>query len=394
MTALISKLLLVSKLTSRRPPENEYHVADVPDDLAIEIDHNDSPISKQPAEWLVCFVPGLKKQWWHRFTHPRHKHVFALKMVGDDQWVLVEPWWTRIMVTTLRTDEAVKFLRWGAAGSILRVTERIPGAGSQARGWANCAVLISLMLGRSYWTWTPHGLYKRLSAEDGVERVELDVFLEEKLTSTMHVMSEKALSDVPTLIKLSPEAAFMEFGRRISKVMFSSSSFSFYRLAVSEAPRFPAAAGAYFSHGPRQAVDVAKALISHFCASGRFRECNRERASRAFLSMLRGNLFQEIALGCRTEPDEKDLDLRIKSVVEFFLRGANDFVKLVETHEIEESVQPRQPEIGAREQFTPADIRLPVILPVQQRSTRRLMPVERNVIRVLGHELKTAGHEA
>jgi hypothetical protein len=35
-----------------------------------------------------------------------------------------------------------------------------------------------------------------------------------------------------------------------------------------------------------------------------------------------------------------------------------------------------------------------VILPVQQRSTRRLMPVERNVIRVLGHELKTAGHEA
>jgi hypothetical protein len=394
MTALISKLLLVSQLTSRRPPENEYHVADVPEDLAIEIDHNDSPISKQPAEWLVCFVPGLKQQWWHRFTHPKHKHVFALKVVGDDQWVLVEPWWTRIMVTTLRTDEAVKFLRWGAAGSILRVTERIPGTGSQARGWANCAVLISLMLGRSYWTWTPHGLYTRLSAEDGVERVELDAFLEEKLTSTMHAMSERALSDFPTLTKLSPEAAFMELGRRTSKVMFSSSSLSFYRLAVSEASRFPAAAGAYFSHGPHQAVDLVKVLISHFCASGRFRECDRERASRAFLSVLRGNLFQEIALGCRTEPDEKDLESRTKSVVEFFLRGANDFAKLVEIQEIEESVRPRQPEIDAREQFTHADIPLPAILPVQKRSTRHLMPIERNVIRVLGHELKTAGQEA
>jgi hypothetical protein len=394
MTALISKLHLVSKLTSRRPPENEYHVADVPDDLAIEIDHNDSPISKQPAEWLVCFVPGLKKQWWHRFTHPKHKHVFALKMVGDDQWVLVEPWWTRIMVTTLRTDEAVKFLRWGAAGSILRVTERIPGAGSQARGWANCAVLISLMLGRSYWTWTPHGLYERLSAEDGVERVELDVFLEEKLTSAMHVMSEKALCDVPTLIKLSPEAAFMELGRRISKVMFCSTSLSFYRLAVSEAPRFPAAAGAYFSCGPHQALDVAKALISHFCESGWFRDCDGERASRAFLSMLCGNLFQEIALGCRTEPDEKDLELRTQSAVEFFLRGANAFVKLAEIDEIDESAQPRQAEIDAREQFTPADIRLPTMLPVQKRPTRRLMPVERNIIRVLGHELKTTGQEA
>ena len=110
--------------------------------------------------------------------------------------------------------------------------------------------------------------------------------------------------------------------------------------------------------------------------------------------MLRGNLFQEIALGCRTEPDENDLESRVKSVVEFFLRGANDFVKLVETHEIEESVQLRQPEIDAREQFTHADIPLPAILPVQKRSTRHLMPIERNVIRVLGHELKTARQEA
>ncbi|MBN9617576.1 MAG: TetR/AcrR family transcriptional regulator C-terminal domain-containing protein [Acidobacteriales bacterium] len=225
------------------------------------------------------------------------------------------------MVTVLGMDEAVKFLRWGALGSILKVTERIPGDGSQARGWANCAVQISLMLGRSYWTWTPHGLYKRLSAEDGVEPVNLADFLEEKLISTAQRAAVKSLGDVSALTKLSPEAAFMELGKRISKIMFSLSSLSLYRFAVSEAPRFPAAAEAFFTHGPHQAGASVKALISHFCGRGQFRHCDQERTSRAFLSMLRGNLYMEIALGCRTEPNERDLESRTKSVVEAFLRG-------------------------------------------------------------------------
>lgn len=141
--------------------------------LAIELDEHGSPVTRPAACWLVCFVPGLKPQWWHRFANRRHKHVFAMQMIDERTWLLVEPWWTRLMVNVLTVDEAVKFLRWGAAGDILRVREAIPGRGSQARGWANCSVLISYMLGRSYWTWTPHGLYRKLKAEPGAQRVEL-----------------------------------------------------------------------------------------------------------------------------------------------------------------------------------------------------------------------------
>jgi hypothetical protein len=370
MKTLLSTVLSAFKPTLRPTPE--CHVADIPDDLAIEIDHNDSPISKRPAEWFVCFVPGLKKQWWHGFTHPRHKHVFALKMVGDDQWVIVEPWWTRIIVTALRTDEAVKFLRWGAAGSILRVMERIPGSGSQARGWSNCAVLISLMLGRSYWTWTPHGLYKRLSAENGVERVELDGFLEKTLTSTMKGIGGKAFNDVSALMNLSPEDAFMEIGRRVSKIMFAPSALSSYRFAISEVARLPAAAGAFYRHGSHLAVAAVKELIAHFCERGWFRDCDQERASRAFLSMLRWNLFQEIALGCRSEPDERDLESRTRSVVEVFLRGPNSFVKLFESHEA-------------------ADNGRLAMLPVKKCSTRRSQTIAQNAVQTLGHEVLTTG---
>jgi hypothetical protein len=394
MTTLVCRLLSVFKLISGRARESECRFGGVSDDLAIEIDRNDSPVSKPPAEWLVCFVPGLKKQWWHGITHPRHKHVFAIKMVGDDQWVIVEPWWTRIMITTLRTDEAVKFLRWGAAGSILQVKERIPGNGSQARGWANCVVLISLMLGRSYWTWTPHGFYKRLSAEDGVELVELDSFLEKKLATVMQGMTEEVLSQVSALIELSPEAAFMEFGRRISKIMFSPVSLSLYRLAVSEAPRFPAAAGAYFSYGPRQAVAVAKTLISHFCARGQFRECNQERASRALLSMLRGNLFQEIVLGCKARPDERDLELHTRSVVELFLRGTNRFALFLEPSDTEESIQPGGSELDRWEQITPEDDLVSARLPVHAQTAKPSRSIASNAIRMPRFEVKTASQQA
>jgi hypothetical protein len=146
-------------------------------DLAIEIDLDRSPVSVPAAEWLVCFVPGLRKQWWHRFANARHQHVFAIRMVDEDRWLLVEPWWTRMRVSALTLDEALKFLRWGAAGDILQVREAIPGHGTQVRGWSNCAVLIGFLLGRAYWTWTPHGLYCRLVAEHDARSVDLTHWL-------------------------------------------------------------------------------------------------------------------------------------------------------------------------------------------------------------------------
>jgi hypothetical protein len=180
------------------------------------------------------------------------------------------------------------------------------------------------MLGRSYWTWTPHGLYKRLSAEPGVESVDLTNFLQDKLISITQRIAREGLGEVSALTKLTPEAAFIELGKRISKTMFSPKSLSLYRLAVSEAPRFPAVAEAFFTHGPAQAAASIKMLVSHFCETGELRDCDPERTSRSLLSMLRGNLYLEIVLGCRNEPDERELESRTESLVALFLRGAGD----------------------------------------------------------------------
>jgi len=146
--------------------------------VELEIDEDGSPVTLEPGSWFVCFVPGLQKQWWHRFVNKRHKHVFAMRPTLDGEWTLFEPWWHRLLTATITSEQARKFLLWGARGDVLLVREAIPGRGSQVRGWMTCAALASYLLGRKYWVWTPHGLYRLLLREPNVCRIDVSVLLE------------------------------------------------------------------------------------------------------------------------------------------------------------------------------------------------------------------------
>lgn len=148
-----------------------------PEVVELQIDDNGAPVTLEAGSWFVCFVPGLTRQWWHRFVHPRHTHVFAMRPAGPDEWTLFEAWWQRLLTATITAEQARKFLLWGARGDVLLVREAIPGRGSQIRGWMTCATLCSFLLGRAYWVWTPHGLYERLLREPKVCRVDVSVLL-------------------------------------------------------------------------------------------------------------------------------------------------------------------------------------------------------------------------
>lgn len=158
----------------RRPSVTEPY----DEDGEIVLDSNGSPVQVEPGWWIVCFVPGLRPQWWHRFAHPTHKHVFALRHDEAGQWLLFEPWWTRLMVTNVSTDNALAFLRWAARGDALTVKEAVPGNGSQLRGWMSCAALTTYMLGRGYLVWTPHALFRRLRAENDTRTLDTRAFVQ------------------------------------------------------------------------------------------------------------------------------------------------------------------------------------------------------------------------
>lgn len=147
--------------------------------VELKVDQDGALVPLEAGSWFVCFVPGLDKQWWHPFVNEKHKHVFAMRPEGPDEWTLFEPWWHRLLTATITDLQAKKFLLWGARGDVLLVRESIPGHGTgQLRGWMNCAGLASYLLGRPYFVWTPHGLYRRLVQEPHVCHVDVSALLE------------------------------------------------------------------------------------------------------------------------------------------------------------------------------------------------------------------------
>lgn len=145
--------------------------------VELSLNPDGSLIRLNPGSWFVCFVPPIDKQWWHRFLYARHAHVFAIRPEREGEWTVFEPWWTRLLVATITTLQAAKFLRWGARGDVLLVREAVPGHSSQLRGMMTCAALAAHMLGRTYFVWTPHQLYLRMIREPNVCSVNVSALL-------------------------------------------------------------------------------------------------------------------------------------------------------------------------------------------------------------------------
>jgi hypothetical protein len=302
--------------------DGRSHVEGVSDDLAIEVDEYGSPVSIEPVDWLVCFVPGLTKQWWHRFVDARHKHVFALRMMKDGNWILVEPWWTRMMVTVVPLDEAVKFLRWGAAGDILQVREAIPGKGDQARGWANCVVLTAFLLGRSYWTWTPHGLYRRLAAEKGARHIDAARSLADHFQTLASQITDHALGSPAAAPHHEPlDQALLRLAQSIMSAVTSPSALALYKVAISESGHFGSAAHAYWEYAPKRAIEKVRETLEEAQTREGLRVQDLDLAARQFVALLRGDLHLQILFQGR--PDAVDIQRRAQSVVDMFLRGVS-----------------------------------------------------------------------
>jgi hypothetical protein len=244
-------------------------------------------------------------------------------MMKDGNWIIVEPWWTRMMVTVVPLDEAVKFLRWGAVGDILQVREAIPGRGDQARGWANCVVLSAFLLGRSYWTWTPHGLYRRLAAENDARHIDASRFLADYFRTVATESSDHALGNWAAPHGEPLDQALLRLAHGIMSEMMSPSVLALYKVAVSELGRFSAAADAFREDVPRRAIEKVRETLEEAQNREGVRVQDLELAARQFIAMLRGDLHLQILFGLRSEPDAAEIQRRAQSVVEMFLRGVS-----------------------------------------------------------------------
>lgn len=303
-------------------PSRLKAVGDVPPDLANNVDEDGSLVTVQPADWIICFVPGLRWQWWHWFVHHKHKHVFAMRPTGTGSWLLVEPWWTRMMVTILPPADAVRFLRWGATGDILRVREAVPGKASQIRGWSNCAVLSAFLLGRSSWAWTPHSLYRQLRRERLTRRENVQQLLVDQFTKVVSHYSSNALSISADQLSLPLRELLIIIGRNLLETMMTPPLLEVCYTAILEADRYPDATRVYAQHGPTPAIAVLAKILAKAKQAGEIDLADCEAGARQFLGMLHGNLHLDAVLQLGNIPMLSEIDSRARTAVKVFLDGA------------------------------------------------------------------------
>ena len=306
----------------KESPSRLKVVGDVPPDLANSVDENGSLVTVDPADWIVCFVPGLQRQWWHRFVHHRHKHVFAMRPTNTGSWLLVEPWWTRMMVTILPPADAVKFLRWGGTGDILRVREAVPGKASQLRGWSNCAVLSAFCWGDR----AGHGRRTvstgELLREKSTRRENVEQLLVDQFTKVVSHYSSNALSVSADQLSLPLRELLIIIGRNLLETMMTPSLLEVCYTAILEADRYPDATRVYAQHGPKPAIAVLTKILARAKQAGEIDLADCEAGARQFLGMLHGNIHLEAVLQLGEIPTLSEIDLRARTAVKVFLDGA------------------------------------------------------------------------
>lgn len=288
----------------------------------LAVDENGAPVTFEAARWLICFVPGLKSQFWHRFVHPTHKHVLLLKPNPDGGWTLFEPWWTRLLVRTISTDQAMRFLHWAAMGDALLVEEDVPGKGSQFRGWSNCVSLAAFVLGRSYCVWSPNALFRRLLAEDRTQHIDVADFVDRYVAEE----SERHGRELAESLRHDPAPALrdllIDLGRAVLKTSTTPRQLGLYRAAVAEASRFPRMARTFHDRteqNVRELLARCLALAGDRKAVG-VEDC--QGAAARLLSLLRGDLFTQVAVGLRPPPTDREIDATATAAADLFLSQA------------------------------------------------------------------------
>ncbi|MGB3540563.1 MAG: TetR/AcrR family transcriptional regulator C-terminal domain-containing protein [Mesorhizobium sp.] len=112
-----------------------------------------------------------------------------------------------------------------------------------------------------------------------------------------------------------------QFGRHLLRIYMSPTVIGIYRLAVTEANRFPDLAKAFYEQGPgRTAIRLAQ-ILEEAQKRGEIRMGDCRQFADRYIGMIRDNLHLQVVLGLRPPPLEKEARSVVESAVDLFLNG-------------------------------------------------------------------------
>jgi len=116
-------------------------------------------------------------------------------------------------------------------------------------------------------------------------------------------------------------ATLTAFGRLLMGVYMSPAVVGIYRIAVTEANRFPDLVRSFYEQGPGRTEIRLAEVLEAAQKKGEIRTDDCLRAAGHLVGMLRDNLHLQIVLGLRPAPSEDEKREAVASAVEIFLNG-------------------------------------------------------------------------
>ncbi len=116
-----------------------------------------------------------------------------------------------------------------------------------------------------------------------------------------------------------PEAALLEFGRRLVALMVSPQARSVYRMVISEAETFPELAEAFIKAGKKNSVQILARWIEGEVGQGRLSVADPEFAAEQFFALCQAEIVTPYRLHLIDAPDARAIDRVAQGAVETFL---------------------------------------------------------------------------
>jgi len=115
-------------------------------------------------EWHVCFKDVDEKHWVQLVLEKGFSHCYAFKESPGGQFImLVEPMRSHLDIDLLPNNEEslAKIMDCNKVVTVVVTYDLTKDRGHICR--FNCVEVVKSLIGiDSFWTWTPHQLYKRL----------------------------------------------------------------------------------------------------------------------------------------------------------------------------------------------------------------------------------------
>ncbi|CCV15508.1 TetR/AcrR family transcriptional regulator [Mesorhizobium sp. STM 4661] len=135
--------------------------------------------------------------------------------------------------------------------------------------------------------------------------------------------ADKALStlEIEDIESHDLQATLTAFGRHLMDVYMSSTVIGIYRIAVTEANRFPDLVKSFYEQGPGRTTVRLAEVLEVARERGEIQADDCLRVAGHFVGMIRDNLHLQVVLGLRPAPSDEEAQEAVASVVEIFLNG-------------------------------------------------------------------------